>query len=705
LFKKTKKKLSIIVVLAMVMTMLAGFAAPAAASATITPVRVGSIPTIVEEGDAVLASIRYAETSSTAGTIQPGDVIEVTLPDGMVYQSVYGNIDVDGIAVATTELSDDERTISFTMGARVGGLNDTAVVLIKLLVDIETVGAGDIEAFVTSSNNALGEAEIVVGRFGEGAVTVSLSTTTVPTISKFTTSKQTLGSSRIRLAENVASALKAGPLNYVELTLPSGMVWHADTAVSAGLEKLIDGRKLKVWRTNIAVPDGRTTFTITPVLSVTRLAPMGDIYVTVIGQGTNNDVNADLLLCKVIEYGVEVRRQTNTSARTVTAGRALQTLASLELEELAEGSLVPGGTVTLKLSDGAIWTDDAITVTGLGTGVIKSDGAILEFSVGTFTSPKTFRIPFSQAVSIFPKTTGEVSVTVGGTAGAEGTAVLANVNSVFTAAASAVNSVRFGIDDQSAGDIVITEAAAGRIAPNGTGNIVIQIITNGVEFSKKPTVTVSAGNINIGAATAISAVDGNDKIFTIPVNGRSTQASTITISGIEYDVATGAPNGDIKVHVYGNALVDGDVKDELAAGDQVRVTNARVGAAAKSVFTIGAMTFKQDGQTITMDVAPVIKNGRTLLPLRYAAMAAGVDPDQILWDSVRKSVTLIRGDRVAQVVIGSTTLLINGAAVTMDVAPEIMDGRTMLPMRWIALALRANVDWDATAKTVTVIPY
>jgi hypothetical protein len=38
----------------------------------------------------------------------------------------------------------------------------------------------------------------------------------------------------------------------------------------------------------------------------------------------------------------------------------------------------------------------------------------------------------------------------------------------------------------------------------------------------------------------------------------------------------------------------------------------------------------------------------------------------------------------------------------MDVAPEIKDGRTMLPFRWIAQALGASVEWDEATQTVTV---
>ena len=52
--------------------------------------------------------------------------------------------------------------------------------------------------------------------------------------------------------------------------------------------------------------------------------------------------------------------------------------------------------------------------------------------------------------------------------------------------------------------------------------------------------------------------------------------------------------------------------------------------------------------------------------------------------------------------IGSTTMLVGGAPVTMDTAPEITNGRTCLPVAWVAQALGAKITWDAATQAVTV---
>jgi hypothetical protein len=101
-----------------------------------------------------------------------------------------------------------------------------------------------------------------------------------------------------------------------------------------------------------------------------------------------------------------------------------------------------------------------------------------------------------------------------------------------------------------------------------------------------------------------------------------------------------------------------------------------------------------------MDVAPYIKNDRTYVPYRYLALALGVAEDDIVWDAAAQKVTVTKGENTVEAVIGSTTLTVNGSAVTMDVAPEITNDRTMLPARFLAEALGATVGWDPATQTV-----
>jgi hypothetical protein len=125
-------------------------------------------------------------------------------------------------------------------------------------------------------------------------------------------------------------------------------------------------------------------------------------------------------------------------------------------------------------------------------------------------------------------------------------------------------------------------------------------------------------------------------------------------------------------------------------------------ALANDTFSVGSNTYYVNGQAQTMDVAPYIENGRTMLPVRYVAEALGVSDSNIIYDPNSRKVTIINGGQVIQLTIGSNIMLINNAPTTMDISPEINDSHTFLPVAWVAQALGANISWDAGAQQVTI---
>lgn len=102
---------------------------------------------------------------------------------------------------------------------------------------------------------------------------------------------------------------------------------------------------------------------------------------------------------------------------------------------------------------------------------------------------------------------------------------------------------------------------------------------------------------------------------------------------------------------------------------------------------------------LQMDVAPVIENGRTLVPLRaiFEALKANVD-----WDAKTRTVTAKKDTTTVKLVIGQKTAYVNGKAVTLDAPGKIKNGKTLVPVRFIAQAFGCKVDWNASARTVVV---
>lgn len=120
-------------------------------------------------------------------------------------------------------------------------------------------------------------------------------------------------------------------------------------------------------------------------------------------------------------------------------------------------------------------------------------------------------------------------------------------------------------------------------------------------------------------------------------------------------------------------------------------------SAAQASFVLGSPEYQVDGQPRSMDVTPIIENGRVLLPVRYVAEACGVDPSSITFD---KNAIMI--GRTLWLSIGAKILVNNQVPITMDVAPIVRNGRTYLPAKYVAEALGHTVTWDETTRTVKI---
>lgn len=106
-----------------------------------------------------------------------------------------------------------------------------------------------------------------------------------------------------------------------------------------------------------------------------------------------------------------------------------------------------------------------------------------------------------------------------------------------------------------------------------------------------------------------------------------------------------------------------------------------------------------EGQPVATDVPPLLAEGRTLVPLRWVAESLGA---QVSWDGALKQVTVVSRRETVVLVIGQPEALVNGQPVVLDVPARIVQGRTLIPLRFVAEALGATVEWDGASRTVKV---
>ncbi len=113
-----------------------------------------------------------------------------------------------------------------------------------------------------------------------------------------------------------------------------------------------------------------------------------------------------------------------------------------------------------------------------------------------------------------------------------------------------------------------------------------------------------------------------------------------------------------------------------------------------------SIKIKINGYNHEYDVMPVIINSRTMVPMRGIFESLGAD---ISWDGETKTVRAfgLNGTQITHI-IGESAAVVNGDIVTLDTPSQIVNGRTMVPVRFVSEALGEKVDWDADTKTVII---
>ncbi len=90
-------------------------------------------------------------------------------------------------------------------------------------------------------------------------------------------------------------------------------------------------------------------------------------------------------------------------------------------------------------------------------------------------------------------------------------------------------------------------------------------------------------------------------------------------------------------------------------------------------------------------VKPVVKNGRTMVPVRFIAENFGAD---VKWDNVSQKVTINLGGAEVILTVNEKQISVNGQPKTIDESVYIENGRTLVPLRAVSEALGKEVFWN-----------
>ncbi|MDO5301895.1 MAG: copper amine oxidase N-terminal domain-containing protein [Tissierellia bacterium] len=116
-----------------------------------------------------------------------------------------------------------------------------------------------------------------------------------------------------------------------------------------------------------------------------------------------------------------------------------------------------------------------------------------------------------------------------------------------------------------------------------------------------------------------------------------------------------------------------------------------------------SITITLNGEKVPTDVPPILKNDRTLVPIRFISQALD---HPVRWDQKSKTVYIL-GPNLVELTVNEKTMTVDGKAIPLDVAPILHQDRTMVPLRAISEAFNIHIQWDQPSRTVLLMtdPY
>ena len=291
-------------------------------------------------------------------------------------------------------------------------------------------------------------------------------------------------------------------------------------------------------------------------------------------------------------------------------------------------------------------------------------------------------------------------------------------------------------DDEATIKVSQTEAKAGEtveitVSLENNPGIISMLLS--VSYDKR-TLTLK----EVKDANALGSSLHSDNMAANPYNlywsngtARTNLKSNGTIATLVFEVAEDAVTGDYPIKVTYDkrrdgifnfdmepvdfAIENGGISVDGISNDTQGTGSSGHGTRGNANITPSKGEDKQEPETedrsndvlvtingkflVFVDQKPVIVGDRTLVPLRAIFETLGADVD---WDDETKTVTASRGDVKISLTIGSDRLYVNDIEKVVDVPAQIINSRTMVPIRVIGESFGCNVDWDETNRTVIV---
>ena len=206
------------------------------------------------------------------------------------------------------------------------------------------------------------------------------------------------------------------------------------------------------------------------------------------------------------------------------------------------------------------------------------------------------------------------------------------------------------------------------------------------------------------------------ELASIPANAETFNDET-AVPGTEYSYrikafkgsSSSAYSNEVRAAIEAEAVPTEPAEPEVPSEPESPATEPGQPYTSESdgvvmIFYIRSTEYYVNGRLETMDTAPLIFEGRTMLPIRYVADALGA---RVAWNAQERKV-IVSGTKTIELSIDNPWARVDGALAFIDpinekVTPVILPpGRTMLPLRFTAETLGCSVEWKPDIQEITL---
>lgn len=651
MIKIRNKRIALLLVFAMLATMFVGFGATASAATGTNGLLSISKSVNTNIAEDVADNLGYVKVAITAANAVAGAVyVEMTLPDDVEFVTGDKETFTTNDAVSTNT--------AFNL------VLDSAVVP-DVIVDSSAPDEINVDVtvkYLDSDNNEIDsyEGTLLLAKKADQGTTVTAAS---PKSVSMGYNKKI---AKITLDEEIAGSLELG--SRVVLELPDGFAWgdvnNADddydyvltqgtygltATVTNGPAVSADYDKQQLVVDITAASSMADKFRFVAFITVKPDAPDGDVVVEVYDDSTTVDSNlssTDITVATVggAEVTVTAADTANTSDNVIRGSQDQETW-EVTLETSAE--FIEGDDLLLTLPDGVEFMEsiEATNFPGFINNGLYDDNQGLWLTVAADTASDLVIDGEDLLIGLTPAAVlGDLTLTLGGDV-VDATVVLTKIVDRMTV--SAVKApIKIGLS-QLAGEVTITETKNKSFEEAAGKDTIFIKLPNGADFSSKPKVFVGDEEMDV---TKVADDTMSFKLDEL----KTADKDVITIKEIKLDVDT---------RFIAGSAIDLSIGGIDAANDDVNRLDGTDGA-----------QFEAEADDAMFKVAIATVGSATA--------------------------------KNATFTIGAASYVVDGATIAMDVAPFAENGRTYVPVRFIANALGvsdSNIYWDGVNQTVTLI--